>query len=101
MGTVPVPLAENEFERVGCVTMMGTGDAILTIAAVPLAAIVDVDVPSIPIRVVLTGLRIVTLSRFTGSVVESVPVGTPTEAAVGKSTVTVSLAALNPFMVCA
>jgi hypothetical protein len=81
--------------------MIGTGDTILTIAAVPLAAIVDADVPSIPIRVVLTGLRIVTRSKFTGSIPERVPVGTPTVAALGKSTVTVSVAALNPFMVCA
>ena len=50
------PLPEKVLGFVGCVMMIGTGDTVLTIAAVPLALIVVAVGPSNDMRVVLTFL---------------------------------------------
>src|SRR5436309_2986119 len=96
---VMFPLPEKVLGFVGCVTMIGTGDTVLTIAAVPLALIVVAAGPSKDISVVVTFLCTVTRSNVAG--LARGAVGTPTAAAVGKSKDTVSLAELNPFKVCA
>jgi hypothetical protein len=78
---------------------MGTDDETVTIAAVPLAAMVDADGPKSRISVVFTGRSMVTFSRFTGSLPERTPEFTPTPAAVGNQTFTTSAAPSNPFIV--
>ena len=79
---------------------IGMGDATLTIAAVPLAPIVDADVPSIPISVVAPtseSLREVdSPDHYTTAC--------PWEAAVaalGNRRILCQPVPLNPFMVCA
>src|SRR5215469_3910040 len=89
-----VPCTESDCVSVGWVTMIGTGDTTLTIAAVAVAFTVVAVGPKKRISVVATLRDTVTRIRVTGSVVERVTPG----AEAGKSTVTVSLAEPpNPF----
>jgi len=92
MVTVGVPWSDRGegslLVEVGCITRIGTGEFMSTIAAVAVAVTVVNVGPKSRIRVVLTSRDTVTFTRLVGYAPDSETPG----AEVGKSTLTVSIA---------